>query len=196
MQDFAFTEYDFRELLNEVVRPIYFEQGRLKVQFPSVAFQSGVVTTAVEEGPVYRFGKVDMPGLKTADVADWRNVLKAANELEQAARNDGYLRAKVKVDQVFNESAHTVSLTSSLQKGERYAFGKLTLAGLPPELESKVRALWTLAPGAPMNEGYVDEFIKLAFAKGGMGPEYRGVAQQLDVPPGYTTVNVQITFKH
>jgi hypothetical protein len=71
-------------------------------------------------------------------------------------------------------------------------FRALKIEGLTAAQESAVRRLWMLQGGAPMNAGYVDEFIKAAFGK--IGEEYSGVATQMDRAED-NTVDVVITFR-
>jgi outer membrane protein assembly factor BamA len=193
----AFTEHDFRLLLDQHIRPLYEDLARLKVSFLEIREQRGVVTVLVEEGPVYKLGHITVTGvdsqpqLTTGDLANWRKVADAFDAVGKGLRNQGYIEAKYKLTRELNEDG-TVDVKADYTRGKQFVFGTLKLAGLSPTQASIVRPLWTLAPGAPMNEGYVDEFIKAAFGK--LGPEFNGVGSQLE-PSAGNVVDVAVTFR-
>lgn len=205
----GYTEYDFRKLLDENIRVLYLERGHLRVTFPVVIARDapgGVsVLTTISEGPVYTLGKVDVEGgsetsnaavrFERGTPANWRKVERNVEQLLQNLRNEGHLQASSRIDTQFNESTRIANLTVHLTRGKQFTFGKLEIEGLTPDLEKRVRALWALPAGAPLNEGYTNEFVKIAFEKGGMGPEFNGVAHQLNIRPDSTIVDVQIRFK-
>jgi hypothetical protein len=91
-----------------------------------------------------------------------------------------------------NDSAGTVDIKVAYEPGKKFVFGALKLSGLNTAQESAVRQIWMLPAGAPMNAGYVDDFIRAAFGK--IGEEYAGVASQLE-PSGENSVDVVITFR-
>jgi outer membrane protein assembly factor BamA len=192
-----FMEYDVKRLLDLNIRPMYEELGRLHVTFPSVRAEGGAVTVRVDEGRVYNLGKVNVTGVQTqpsleaGQVAIWRKVTESLDALSNSLRNEGYLNAAYKVTRELKDDG-TVDVTAAYTRGQRSVFNALKLDGLSPSQESAVRPLWTLMRGAPMNEGYVDEFIKAAFGK--LGPEYSGVATQME-PVGGNAVDVVITFR-
>ena len=86
----------------------------------------------------------------------------------------------------------TVDVNAGYTRGKQFVFGTLKLAGLSPTQESIVRPLWTLAPGTPINEGYIEDFIKAAFGK--LGPEFNGVGSQIE-PAAGNVADVSITFR-
>jgi outer membrane protein assembly factor BamA len=196
-QGTAFTEHDFRLLLDQHIRPLYEDLGRLKISFLEIREQRGVVTVLVEEGPVYKLGHITVTGvdsqpqLTAGDLANWRKVVEAFEAVGKGLRNQGYLEAKYKLTRELKEDG-TVDVKADYTRGKQFVFGTLKLAGLSPTQESIVRPLWTLAPGAPMNEGYIDEFIKAAFGK--LGPEFSGVGSQVE-PGAGNVADVAITFR-
>jgi outer membrane protein insertion porin family len=193
----AFTEYDVKHLLDLNIRPLYEDAGRLNVRFPEVKAQGGAVTVRVDEGPVYKLGQVKatgidvQPQLPVGEVANWRKIVDSLDALGKNLRNQGYLEAKYKVNRELKDNG-TVDVQADYTRGKQFVFGKLKLAGLTPTQDSIVRPLWTLAPGAPMNEGYVEDFIKAAFGK--LGPEFNGVGSQIEPGPG-NAVDVAVTFR-
>jgi outer membrane protein assembly factor BamA len=196
-QGTPFTEYDLNHLLDLNIRPLYEETGRLNVKFSNIKAEGGAVTIHVDEGKVYKFGRVKatgvdaQPQLTAGDVAQWSKVQEALDAIGKTLRNEGYLEATYKVTRDLKEDG-TVDINADYTRGNQSVFGKLKLSGLNPTQESMVRPLWTLAPGAPMNESYVDDFVKAAFTK--LGPEFSGVASQTE-PSGGNVVDVSITFR-
>jgi outer membrane protein assembly factor BamA len=192
------TEYDVKRLLNENIRPLYEELGRLDTSFPSVKTVGAEVTVQVAEGPVFRIGKIVADGapmpadLRAGEIANWRKITDAFETQAKALRNQGHLEAKYSLTRNLNRSAGTVDVKAEFSRGPQFTFGSLKLDGLNISEESAVRSVWTLKSGAPMNEGYVDEFIKAAFAK--LGNEFSGVATQIEPRDG-NIVDVAITFR-
>ena len=188
----AYSEHDVMQLLNMNIRPMYENLGRLNVSFPSIEAQGGVVTVSVDEGRVFKIGKVEGVKLASGEVADWGKVTAALEEGAQALRNQGYLNARYKVDRKLNDDG-TVDIAASYTKGEQFTFGALKLSGLNPTQEAAVRSVWVLKPGAPMSDEAVSNFVKASFGK--LGPEFSGVGQQLEPREGSTVVDVVITFR-
>ena len=192
-----FTEYDVNHLLDLNIRPLYEETGRLNVKFSNIKAEGGAVTVHVDEGKIYKLGRVKVTGveaqpqLTAGEVAQWSKVQEALDAIGKTLRNQGYLEATYKATRDLREDG-TVDIDADYTRGSQSVFGKLKLSGLNPTQESIVRPLWTLAPGAPMNEGYIDDFIKAAFGK--LGPEFSGVASQTE-PSGDNVVDVSITFR-
>jgi hypothetical protein len=91
-----------------------------------------------------------------------------------------------------NDDAGTVDVIATYSPGRQFVFRSLRLNGVSSALEPTLRSLWMLAPGAPMKESYVDEYVKRAFEK--LGPEYNGVAHEFE-PAAGNAVDVSITFR-
>ena len=196
-QGTPFTEYDVRQLLDLNIRPLYEEMGRLNVRFTDIKAQSGAVTVHVDEGRIYKLGQVKVTGVDAqpqlipGEVANWSKVQNALDTLGKSLRNQGYLEEKYNVTRDLKDDG-TLDINADYTRGKQFVFGKLKLSGLNPTQESMVRPLWRLTPGAPMNEGYVEDFIKAAFGK--LGPEFNGVGSQLEPREG-NAVDVAVTFK-
>jgi hypothetical protein len=105
-------------------------------------------------------------------------------------RNRGYLHASYSVERSLK--GDVVDLAITFKPGPQFTFNALRLQGLNGPQEVNIRQLWKLPVGAPMNEGYVNDFLKAAFGK--LGSEYNGVAHQFE-PAGPTAVDVVITFR-
>ena len=192
-----FTEYDVRQLLDLNIRPLYEEMGRLNVRFTDIKAQGGALTVHVDEGRIYKLGQVKVTGVDArpqlipGEVANWSKVQNALDTLGKSMRNQGYLEEKYNVTRDLKDDG-TADIHADYTRGKQFVFGKLKLSGLNPTQESMVRPLWRLSPGAPMNEGYVEDFIKAAFGK--LGPEFNGVGSQLEPREG-NAVDVAVTFK-
>ncbi len=192
------TEYDVKQLLDENIRPMYEELGRLEVSFPTIKAGAAEVTVQVTEGPVYKIGKVTATGipappeLPVGELANWRKITRAFEAEARAMRNDGYLEVKYTLKKNLNQSEATVDVAAEFSRGPQFTFGTLKLDGLNAAEESAVRSVWTLKSDAPMNEAYVDDFIKAAFRK--LGNEFSGVANQME-PREHNVVDVVITFR-
>jgi outer membrane protein assembly factor BamA len=195
-QGMPFTEFDVNQVLDLNVRPLYERLGHLNVKFPSIKATDGAVSVQVDEGIVYKIGDVTatggQPALVKGEIANWQAITSLLDAVTAGLRNQGYLNARYKVDRKLNESAGTVDIQVAYDPGKQFIFGALKLGGLTPAQESAVRRVWTHPAGAPMNAGYVDEFIKAAFGK--IGEEYSGVASQIE-PTGENKVDVEITFR-
>jgi hypothetical protein len=83
----------------------------------------------------------------------------------------------------------------SISKGRQYFFGQLTLLGLDEELEKAARLKWKLAPGAPMNETYVTEYLKSLYSDKRL-PAGKKISRDMKVDPTQpVVVNVTIQLK-
>ena len=109
-----YSEPLLRRVLDSAIRPMYEEQGRIRVAFPEITAKKAenndgvVVTIAVNEGPAYTLGTVAVAGLPAAEVEqlakseDWHkgetaNFTKIdanLDKIRQRQRAQGYLRAQ------------------------------------------------------------------------------------------------------
>jgi outer membrane protein assembly factor BamA len=157
------TEFDVRRLLDLNVKPLFEEQGRLAVEFPSVRGDSNVVIE-VREGPVHTLrtvkisGNLQPRGFPIGETANWKKIDAAADGLKQDLRNRGHLEASHALRRELHDGQADV--TVELRPGPVFTFGKLVFEGLEPVLEKRLRSSWRLREGEPMNEGYVNEFLK------------------------------------
>lgn len=207
-QGVPFTEFDYKQLLTLNATPLYERLGRLGVEFVNIRSEktdAGVVVRAnVQEGSAYQLASVKIEGLDDPDaatrragfpvgkLAEWDKVESAADLLTKELKNKGHLSARAKFDRKLNADG-TALVTVSYSKGPVFTFGKLVLGGLGTALENRVRSEWTIKPGDPMNEGYLDEFLKQAFEM--IGKEFTGVASGISVEPGTRVADVNITFR-
>jgi len=174
-----YSEPLLRRVLDSTVRPMYEEQGRIRVAFPEMSAKKAatndgvVVTIAINEGPVYNLGTVAMAGLPAAEVAqiqksdDWHKG-EAANftkievslgKIRERQRAQGYLRASTSVVRDIHDDDHTVNLTVNVDRGAQFTLGKLDIQGLDLIGEPAVRKMWKIEPGQPFQEGYPEAFL-------------------------------------
>jgi len=168
-----------RRVLDSSVRPMYEEQGRIRVAFPEITGKKAetndgmVVTIAINEGPVYKLGTVALAGLPAAEVAqlgkseDWHkgetaNFTKIEASLEkirQRQRAQGYLRATTSMTRDIHDDDLTVNLTINIDRGPQFTLGKLDIQGLDLIGEPAVRKMWKIEPGQPFQDGYPESFL-------------------------------------
>ncbi|HVX65729.1 MAG TPA: POTRA domain-containing protein, partial [Bryobacteraceae bacterium] len=129
------------------------------------------VTVAVEEGPVYRVGAIEIAGdrlptdrlkqtleIKSGDVASGRKLTLAAEKVRAALGRDGYLDASTEIERHIDPARAIADFTVVVQKGPQSRCGELRLEGLDSASAARARAWWKLSPGAVLNTERVDEF--------------------------------------
>jgi outer membrane protein assembly factor BamA len=175
----AYTEEDFRQILDASIRPLYEARGRVRVAFTQVraeplADPNGVhVFVTVDEGQVYSLGKIEVEkpspidprqllregDFKTGDIANFDQIAAGIENIRKAVRRAGYLDAKVTSDRVIDDAKKTVDIGIHVDAGPQYTMGKLTLAGLDLEGEAALNRIWALKEGKPFNPEYPDAFL-------------------------------------
>jgi outer membrane protein insertion porin family len=174
-----YTEAAFRELLNNDVRPVYEQRGRVRVAFPEVRAETasdveGVhVFVKVDEGQSYELGKVAIAGptpvdaavlikagdFKTGDVANFDRVNDGLDKIRKAVRRAGYLDVKVTSERSIDDTKKTVDVAVHIEAGAQYTMGKLTLVGLDLNGEAEILRIWTMKEGKTLNPEYPDYFL-------------------------------------
>lgn len=208
--DQEYTERDFRRKLEFNLRPLYDELGRLTVAFPSVKMADAgggavAVTAAIDEGPVWRLGKVVLTGdaLPLADMhdaarfaygapANWKQFMASVNKMEQVLRRDGYITVSSKPVRAFHKATQVVDVDLVVGKGPQFLFGELHIEGLDEGTEKRLAALWKLPGGAPMNQPYVDEFVRSALPL--VRGKFRTFSSGMNIHKGANVVDVTLKF--
>jgi outer membrane protein insertion porin family len=175
-----YKEPRFRQILDNQLRPLYENRGRVRVAFPEIRTEADkqvkgiVVTVKVEEGPAYTLGSVAFAGtgLTPAELKQLganfkagtpfnREVVQAGvGKLESRMRRSGFMHVKSNVERRIDDQAKRVDLTVRVEPGARYTFGTLTIQGLDLIAEPAVRKMWGLKEGQPFNSEYPDYFIQ------------------------------------
>jgi len=208
-----YTEAGFREILNNCIRPVYEQRGRVRVAFPEVRAEpvqdvEGVrVFVKVDEGSVYELGKVEIAGpspvdpavllkagnFKTGDVANFDRVNEGLERIRVAVRHEGYLQVKVTSERKIDDEKKAVGIAVHIAPGAQYTMGKLTLTGLDLNGEAEINRIWTLKEGKAFNPDYPDHFLKVIRDQGLFDNLGQTRADQ-KVNDAAHTVDVTLTF--
>jgi len=175
-----FTDAGFREILDNAVRPVYEQRGRVRVAFPEIRAEpvkdvEGVhVFVKVDEGASYELGKVEIAGpspvdpaallkagdFKTGDVANFDRVNDGLERIRKAVWRSGYLQVKVTGERKIDDEKKTVGVAVHIVPGTQYLTGKLTLVGLDLNGEAEIKRIWTMKEGKVFNPEYPDHFLE------------------------------------
>ena len=175
----AYSEPLLRRVIDASIRPMYEERGLIRVEFPEITAKKAetndgvVVTIAVNEGPAYTLGTVQLAGVPEAEVAqlekstDWHkgetvnfaNVEANLEKIRQRQRGHGYLRADTRVVRDIRDQDHTVNLTVNIERATQFTLGKLNIQGLDVISEPAIRKMWKIEPGQPFQDGYPEAFL-------------------------------------
>jgi outer membrane protein insertion porin family len=208
-----YTEIGFREVLNNAIRPIYEQRGRVRVGFPKVRVEpatdvEGVhVFVTVDEGESYELGKVGIAGpspvdpaallkngdFKTGDVANFDRVNEGLDRIRKAVRHAGFLQVKVTSERTIDDAKKTVDVAVHIEAGPQYVMGRLNLVGLDLVGEAEMLRIWTLKEGKPLNPDYPDYFLNRIKEDGvfeGLGK----TRAELKVDEQKHTADVTLTF--
>lgn len=209
--------YDF-----EQVRPLYLSHARLRVHFgmpvarftgnPNQPLKNSVtVIVPVEPGPEYRFAGMQWNGnaamsnadldaiveLKAGDIADGMKIEATWVRVSDAYANRGYLDAKIDPAANLDDAAKKAAYHVRITEGVQYHMGALVLSGLTIDGEKRIRAAWTLQPGAVFDASYAYEFIahgaKAAF--GTIPFNYDRIGHFLQKDPQSAKVDVLMDFQ-
>jgi len=209
----GYTEKNFRELLDASVRPLYEARGMIRVEFPKIETVpatdvDGVeVAVQVEQGPVYKLGRVVFAGsddltpkelvkltnLKPDKPVNFDEVRAGQDKIAQSLRRDGYMLAKSEVLRTVDDSAKTVNLKFEIIPGPQFIFHELTIIGLDIETEPVVRKLWGLRNGRPFNVDYPNHFLERV-KEMGIFENLTQTNSESKVNPKDNTVDVTLYF--
>ncbi len=121
-----FSRDHFRELLDHQIRPLYDAKGLIRVSFPAFTTEpapkvKGVtVHVTVDEGPIYKLGKVKLTGvdsdyeeqvkLKPGEQANFDEVNENLGNVKSQLKRNGYLDADGSVERKVDDKALTVAV--------------------------------------------------------------------------------------
>jgi outer membrane protein insertion porin family len=174
-----YTEAGFRELLNQALRPVYEQRGRVRVAFTEIRAEPvsdvvGVhVFVKVDEGESYTLGKVEIAepspveartlikaaDIKTGDVANFDRVNEGLDRIRKAVRHAGYLDGKVTTERKIDDEKKLVDVLVKIDSGALYTMGKLTIIGLDLNGEAEILRIWALKESKTFNPEYPDLFL-------------------------------------
>ncbi|HEY6309138.1 MAG TPA: POTRA domain-containing protein [Candidatus Angelobacter sp.] len=166
---------DTEKLLNLALLPLYRERGYLEATFGEtrLALENGavLVTVSVNEGEQYRLAGFSWAGntlissgdlsksitLKTGEIV---NAAKLNRDLVQARKLLlKFGREAATVTAVPSFAADTVTYTFQVKEGDQYYMGRLEIEGFDAETTRKLTESWKLAPGAPYDNTYLQQFL-------------------------------------
>lgn len=174
-----YSEYTFKLLLENQIKPLYEAKGYLGVKFlnvstePSKTVKGVVVHLTVDEGPVYKLTKVSLAGVtreetddlgkiakfKIGEVANFEEINQSVDRMKKSLMHDGYIHVDSEVVRRLDDGAKTVGLLVKLNKGPQFHYGKLTIKGLDLDGTAQIEKLWTGKPGKPYNAEYAEFFL-------------------------------------
>jgi outer membrane protein assembly factor BamA len=205
----------FRIFLENAVRAVYDAQGRLRAKFPTITTEPSktskgvVVTVTVDEGPVYKLGKLVITGAPISD--------EEVNQLGgDAFKNDvpvnlsvvgnamvkilarlselGYLKANYHALKIIHDDTKTAELTVEVEPGAQYKMGKLDIAGLDIESEPVIRKMWGVKAGDPYRKGYAEHFL-VQVREQRILDFLGGTSSEVKLDDEKALVNVKLAFK-
>lgn len=207
-----YGEPQYRLLLENTIRPIYEARGMIRVAFPTIETEPAkdvdglVVTTQVEQGPVYKLGKLNFRGapssgaeldklanLKAEQPVNFDDVKTAQQHIAERLRREGYLNVTSEVKRNPNDTEHTVDLTFQITPGPQFTQGKLDVVGLDLVSEPVIRKMWGLPQGKPFNVDYPDHFLARVKADG-LFDNLNTTRAETKVNAGEHTVDVTLYF--
>ena len=174
-----YTEDSFREMLNNAVKPLYENRGRLHVSFPEIVTEPAkdvtglTVTVTVNEGDSYTLGKVSIVDetpvsqnqllkdgdFKPGDVANMELVNAGLERIHTTLRRAGYIQSRVMLTRHLDEGHKAVDIAVHVDAGPQYIMGKLSLVGLDLEGEAEIKRMWGLTDGKAYDPEYPDKFL-------------------------------------
>jgi outer membrane protein insertion porin family len=211
--------------LTEAIRPVYLQQGYLHAKLgpPEIRLTGNPSQKLPEQIPVFvpiapgavyhwkeahwtgnaavsEFTLSGLLGLKSGDVANGMQIEAGWDRVREEFAHHGYLEARVEPTASFDESAHTVSYSVSIQEGQQYRFGKMVITGLSPAAERKLHAAWPVAAGDLFDKTkYEETLTKLQHHQeqifGELPLHYETVGHWLRPDASKGTVDVLLDFK-
>jgi len=211
--------------LSEAIRPIYLQQGFLRAKLgppevrltgdPNQKLPSQIpVYVPIASGAVYRWRDIHwtgntlvsaftldgLLGIKQGEIADGMQIEAGWDRAREEYAHRGYLEAKLDALPAYDDQAHTVSYSVSIQEGPQFHFGKMVLTGISPAAERKLHAAWPIAAGEIFDKAKFEELLaKLQTHQeqvfGELPVHYENVGHWLQTDAGSGTVDVLLDFK-
>jgi outer membrane protein assembly factor BamA len=195
--------------------PVYYARGYLKAQFtdakPKVA-QDGAETLVdvsfpVTRGIQYKLKDLQFAGDKSIPVEDLRpdvhlkvgepaNAVQLNDDLDQIRElygTKGFLFALVTATPALDDADATVAYQLTVNEGEMYRMGDLSIDGLPDENAHKMAAQWQMKKGDPYDDSYSEKFFGLLYRDYGLHKSYE-VERSKSINREEKTVSVSLHF--
>jgi outer membrane protein assembly factor BamA len=211
--------------LTEQVRPGYQKQGYLRAKLgpPEIRLTGNPnqklpekipVFVPVVAGEIYKWKGVEWSGnsllststlagdlaLKPGDVADGMAIEAGLERIREEYAHVGYLEAKIDPVANYDDAAHTVSYRVRIDEGNSYKFNALTITGLSPGAEKKLRDAWSIPPGEVFDKTIFEDFLTKLETKpkdvfGTLPVHYDNVGHWVQPDDAKHTVDVLLDFK-
>ena len=211
--------------LAEAIKPIYLQQGYLRAKLgppevrlpgdPNQKLASQIpVYVPVAPGAIFRWKEIHwagnslvseftlsgLLGVKHGEVADGMQIEAGWDRIREEYAHRGYLESKLDSVPVFDDQAHTVSYSVSIQEGPQYHFGKMVLTGISPAAERRLHAAWPFAAGDVFDKAKFEELLAKLQAHqeqvfGELPLHYENVGHWLQTDASKGTVDVLLDFK-
>lgn len=208
-----FSEPLFRQMLDNEIKPMYENVGRLLVRFPKITAApsrevSGVeVTVEVDEGPEFTLEDIQITGTpfspeeiedlavyKRGETVNYTKVGLTLEKILDKMKSAGYVKAAYKAKRQVNPEARTARLFVNVEPGPRYMMGALKLEGLDVVSEPVIRKMWTLKEGEPFRADYPERFLKTVRERGVF--DFLGETRsKVEMNDQRHTVDVTLDFK-
>jgi outer membrane protein assembly factor BamA len=170
--------------LTEQVRPIYQKQGYLRAKLgpPEIRLTGNPnqklpeqipVFVPVVPGSVYKWKSVEWSGnsllssltltgdlkMVAGETADGMELEAGLDRVREEYAHVGYLDAKIDPVATFDDQAHTLSYKVQIDEGKSYKFGALTITGLSPLAEKRLRDAWSIPQGELFDKTIYEDFL-------------------------------------
>jgi outer membrane protein assembly factor BamA len=211
--------------LTEQVRPIYLKQGYLRAKLgpPEIRLTGNPnqklpekipVFVPIAQGSIYKWKGVEWTGnsllatttlmsdmgLKPGDVADGMAIEAGLERIREEYAHVGYLEAKIDPVANYDDQAHTVSYRVRIDEGGAYKFNALTITGLSPGAEKRLRDAWGIPQGEVFDKTIFEDFLTKLETKpkdvfGTLPVHYDNVGHWVQPDDAKHTVDVLLDFK-
>jgi outer membrane protein assembly factor BamA len=149
---------------------------------------------------VSEFTLAGLLGAKPGELADGLQIEAAWDRVREEYAHRGYLEAKLDPVPTYDDQAHTVSYSVSVQEGPEYHYGKMVLTGISLAAERRLRSAWPFVPGEVFDKAKFEGLlVKLQSHQeqvfGEMPVHYDNVGHWLQTDASKNTVDVLLDFK-
>ena len=211
--------------LTEQIRPIYQKQGYLRARLgpPEIRLTGNPnqklpekipVFVPVEPGAIYKWRGIEWSGnsllstttltgdmgLKTSDVADGMAIEAGFEHIREEYAHVGYLEAKIDPVANYDDQAHTISYRVRIEEGGSFKFNALTITGLSPGAEKRLRDAWSIPQGEVFDKTIFEDFLTKLETRphdifGTLPVHYDNVGHWVQPDDAKHTVDVLLDFK-
>jgi outer membrane protein assembly factor BamA len=225
IQGKAYSRMTIDLFLTEAIRPVYIQEGYLRAKLgppevrltgnPNQKFPDQItVYVPVTPGEVFHWKDVrwagntviseftltSLLGAKPGAIANGMQMEEGWDRIREEYGHLGYLEAKLDPVATYDEQAHTVSYTVSVQESLQYHFGKMVLTGLSLAGERKLYSAWPIPATNVFDKTKFEEILqKLQNHSeqifGDLPVHYETVGHVLQTDPAKGTVDVLLDFK-